>query len=111
MVALDDDIKFFGSTLAFGGCDADMEPVGGMEASVGAQLRRSLVPVPITVRGKVWRVKIVLVTFTADFEAQGLFGFESTGPNAHKLCRLCNFDKSNGQEAYKVRTDFLATPC
>ena len=55
-------------------------------------------------------MKIVLVTFTADFEAHGIFGFETGGANAHKFCRLCDFDKSAGAQAYRMRTDFLATP-
>ena len=69
MLVLEDDLKHYGATFALGGCGDDMEPIAGMEKSVGAQLRRCSRPVPITVRGKAWRVKIVLVNFTADFEA------------------------------------------
>lgn len=81
-----------------------------MEASIGAQLRRLATPVPFTVRGKAWRLKVVAVLFSADFEAHGAFGFESESANAHSLCRLCDFSKQSGQQAYRVRTDFLNVP-
>ena len=79
MLALYDDVKHFGATAVLGGCDDNLEPIAGMEKSVGAQLRRYASPVPITIKGKAWRLKIVVINFTADFEAQGIFGFETHG--------------------------------
>ena len=96
MLVLNDDLKFFGSTMVLGGCDDELEPIAGMESSIGAQLRKYGAvrdQEPIIVRGKPQRVKIVAICFTADFEAQGLFGFETESANGHKLCRCCNFDK------------------
>ena len=109
MLALNDDMKFYGATHLLGGCDSDLEPIAGMEASVGAQLRRYSTPVPVTVRGKQWRLKIVPVLLTADFEAQGLFGFESESAHAHSLCRLCLFNKSV-EGAYTKPTDYISKP-
>ena len=56
-----------------------------------------------------WRLKIVPIAFTTDFEAQGTFGFESISAGAHMFCRVCTFNESV-DDAYTAATDFLTTP-
>ena len=61
------------------------------------------------VAGVKWRLKIVPIAFTTDFEAQGTFGFESISAGAHMFCRVCTFNESV-DDAYTAATDFLTTP-
>jgi hypothetical protein len=83
------DVKHFGPTLVFSGCDANMEPIPGMEMAPLQQVNNKRFYA--NVRGEQRPVRLVLVNIIADTLQHGTIGYECTSSAASLPCRSCDF--------------------